>query len=348
MTRTRLNLSPAQFGPVATEIARCGEFRVSAFAFPSGSLALRVENAAGHVVILPYQGQQVWDACFNGRSLRMKSMFGAPRPTQDFLRTYGALLIHCGATAVGPPGPEDDHPPHGELPNAPMDRAWIEIGEDGVTIGGDYRYTVAFQTDYVFRPSVELRSGSTLLEASVEIENLKRSEMELFYLAHINFRAVDGMTLRDNAAGLRVRMDMPAHVPEVGDLGRRLAALNEAPHLHRTLAAGERYDPEIVLFMDFEQRTALCLAEHPEGFADFVRYDRAVLPSALRWISRTEDQDCLGLVLPSTSEGEGRAKERRKGKAVKLAGRAVWRCSYTFGCLDPAETRDLARAHALV
>ena len=39
----------------------------------------------------------------------------------------------------------------------------------------------------------------------------------------------------------------------------------------------------------------------------------------MRWISRTPDQDCLGIVLPATAEPEGYSAEKAKGN-VKVLG----------------------------
>lgn len=47
----------------------------------------------------------------------------------------GAFALHCGALAMGCPGPEDDHQLHGELPNAPYQQAWLQTGSDE---DGDY------------------------------------------------------------------------------------------------------------------------------------------------------------------------------------------------------------------
>ena len=42
----------------------------------------------------------------------------------------GAFMLHCGALAMGCPGEGDDHQLHGELPNAPYQRAWLHGDED--------------------------------------------------------------------------------------------------------------------------------------------------------------------------------------------------------------------------
>ncbi len=106
------------------------DFKVITFIYPSGVHAVRLENAVGHLIMLPFQGQQIWDAVLQGRRLTMHSMFADPKPTLAYLENYGGLLLHCGVTAMGVPTSADSHPLHGELPNAPYQTAFLELAED--------------------------------------------------------------------------------------------------------------------------------------------------------------------------------------------------------------------------
>ncbi|MCB0116048.1 MAG: DUF4432 domain-containing protein, partial [Caldilineaceae bacterium] len=116
---TKINLSPIQFGADERPLASTGTLSASGFAFPSGVAAVRLRSEEGEIVVLPFQGQQIWSVMFNGRNLTQQSMFEQPYPTREFLHTFGGFLQHCGVTGVGGPGPKDTHPIHGELPNAP-------------------------------------------------------------------------------------------------------------------------------------------------------------------------------------------------------------------------------------
>ena len=51
-----------------------GEFFVSTFRYDSGVAALRLKNARGEIIMLPFQGSQVWRAKFDGRELTMLSV----------------------------------------------------------------------------------------------------------------------------------------------------------------------------------------------------------------------------------------------------------------------------------
>ena len=72
---------------------------------------MRLSNGEGELIILPFQGQQIWSANFGGRDLTMRSMFDQPRATRNYLETYGGFLLHCGFTAMGVPAEGDTHPP---------------------------------------------------------------------------------------------------------------------------------------------------------------------------------------------------------------------------------------------
>ncbi len=127
-TQVVINLQPDFFGPKERVLIEHEGLSVSLFRFDSGVEAVRVRNSRGEMTVLPFHGQQVWDARFDGRILTMKSMFTQPLPTRDYMSNYSAFVIHCGATAMGNPGTDDTHPLHGELPNAPYGSAFVAVG----------------------------------------------------------------------------------------------------------------------------------------------------------------------------------------------------------------------------
>ena len=194
-SETVVNLTPQFFAERERILVQHDSLSASTFLFESGVCGLRLANGLGHLVLLPFQGQQIWSVEFGGRNLTMKSMFIEPRPTQVYLETYGGFLIHCGATAMGVPSSGDTHSLHGELPNAAYQKAHVVAGEDEsgayIGVGGQYQHTVAFNHNYVAQPQVKLYAGSTLFELAMTIINLKHSEMEVMYLAHVNFRPVE-------------------------------------------------------------------------------------------------------------------------------------------------------------
>jgi hypothetical protein len=302
--------------------------------------------------MLPFQGQQVWSAEFGGRNLTMKSMFAEPCPTREYLHTYGGFLLHCGATAMGVPTKEDTHPLHGELPNAPYQHAHVVVGQDErgsyIGLGGQYTYTVAFSHNYVAEPLVKLYAGSSLFRLTLGITNLKRSEMELMYLAHVNFRPVDDGRLVYSALctpqHVRVRTSIPSHIRPRPGYVEFIEELARHPEQHNLLAPGLIFDPEVVFFIDYvadEEGWAHSMQVHPDGSADYIRHRPAQLDKGVRWISRTADQDALGLVLPATAEPEGYLAEQAKGNIKVLPPQGVFRCEIEMGVLAPPEARRM-------
>lgn len=344
----RIELSAGMFGEAERELVRMGEFAVSTFLYRSGVAGLRVRNARGEIVVLPFQGQQVWRAVFDGRDLTMRSMFEEPVATRVYLETYGAFLIHCGLAGLGAPGPGDSHVLHAELPNAPFQEAWLELDEAAGTVAvcGSYRHTVAFTTNYRATVRTALAAGSALMEVGVGVENLKATPMDLMYLAHANFRPVDHgelhYTARYDAEAVRVRRSIPAHVTPKPGYAEFIAALAEDPAPHHVLRPGMAFDPEVVFSIDMDaddEGLAHAMQQHPDGTADYLSYRPEQAPRCQRWICRTPDQDGLGFAFPATSGVEGHAAEKARGNVPELAGGATWRLDMTMGLLTAEEAR---------
>ena len=254
----------------------------------------------------------------------MGSMFEAPVPEVDFLQTYGAFFLHCGATAMGDPGLEDSHPVHGELPNARYQQAQLVIGGDetGPFMGltGSYHHRIAFGGHYIAEPTVKLHGRSSRISAEMRIRNLRHMPMELMYLAHINFRPVEG----GRADRYRARRCRP-YAGQIGSaaaarsVGRNISGLIERlerdPAAHKSIDPGAAIDPELVLALDplaDESGWAHGMQLLPDGSADFVSHRPDQLDHCLRWLCQTPSESALGLMLQATAEAEGRAAEKAK------------------------------------
>lgn len=343
-----IDLKPAQFGDAETVLATCGNLTASTYRYGTGVVGLRLRNEVGQISLLPFQGQQIWDAEFFGRPLTMRSMFSEPYPTLEYLRTYGAFFIHCGATAMGGPGPSDRHPLHGELPNAPYPRAQLVVGRDQrgpfMALTGTYRHTVAFSHNYEAQPTVTLNAGSSRIRVDLAIRNLRHAPMELMYLAHVNFRPVEGATLVDTALPgplhARVRANLPQQLTPSQAYLDLVAAVRANPEIHRHMDPARPIDPELVLLLDCiadETGWAHSMQLHPDGAADFVSHRPDQLDHAVRWMSRNVDQDALGLLLPATAEVDGYTAEKAKGNLKLIAPQGSFLCSIEFGALGRSE-----------
>jgi hypothetical protein len=347
-SETVINITPQFFAERERILVEHASLSAVTFLFESGVCGLRLRNELGELVMLPFQGQQIWSAEFGGRNLTMKSMFTEPRPTREYLETYGGFLVHCGATAMGVPSKEDAHPLHGELPNAPYQKATVTVGDDEngiyIGLGGQYQYTVAFNHNYVAEPLIKLYAGKTLFKVTMVITNLKRSEMELMYLAHANFRPVENGRLVYTAPctpeHVRVRTSIPSHIRPLPGYVEFIQDLGRSPEKHNILAPGLLFDPEVVFYIDYsadEDGWAHSMQVHPDGSADYIRHRPDQLDKGIRWISLTADQEALGLLLPATAEPEGYLAEKAKGNIKVLPPQGEFRFELEMGTLSPAE-----------
>ena len=127
MAEVSVALPRTLFGEAEAPFLSWGDLRASLFRYASGVDAVRLANQRGDVVVLPFLGQMIWSACFDGVELAMRGMFPMPRPAATIIGTYGCFAFHSGLLRNGVPGPEDDHPVHGEFPCLAMDRVPLAV-----------------------------------------------------------------------------------------------------------------------------------------------------------------------------------------------------------------------------
>lgn len=350
----KLSLYHDQFVSEERELFRDEEFAVRSFTYATGVEALRIENSVGEMIVLPYQGQQIWDLSMFGRRQTMQTAFRAPVPNVEYLRTYGGFLLHCGFTAMGGPGPEDNHGLHGELPNARYEEAWITGGEDEngryIGVAGRFEYTMGFGPHYLAVPEVRMYTRSGAIRVLFDAQNLSRTAMEYMYLCHVNFRPIDNATLlytaEHDSDHIRVRDNIPAHLNVTDEYRAFLQSLRENPAQHDVLDPALPYNPEAVLFIDMrsdEEGWAHSMQRLPTGEADFISYRPSELDHAVRWISRTPDQNALGLVLPATAEPDGFTAEKAKGNVKTLPAGEHYSCDFFTGALSAPASMRYAR-----
>jgi hypothetical protein len=343
----RIDLKAVHFGEKERVLAEGAGFRVSAFSYDSGIAALRVKSRRGEMIVLPFKGHQIWRLVMDGRDLTMKSMFAEPVANVPYLETYGAFFIHCGATAIGPAEAGDTRGLHGELPNAPYQKGWIELDEKAGTcaVVGTYEYTVAFSYHYLATSTHTMRADETLIDVSLNVENRKKTAMDLMYLAHANFRPVDHgelfYTSKQDAKSVRPRLSIPPHITPKPGYPEFLQELAKNPKLHHVLKPELAFDPEVAMMIDMtadKDGFAHALLKRPDGTADYMRYQPAQCGQCVRWICRTPDQDAIGIAFPATSGVEGFAAEKKKGLYAVVEGGQSWRVDMRMGVLSEAET----------
>jgi hypothetical protein len=352
---TTVQVPPSLFGDKERIFLQADGVQVSLFRYETGVAALRLANRGGYVIVLPFLGQMVWDASFAGVGLTMGSMFTAPRPASMIADTYGCYAFHSGLLRNGNPGPEDSHPPHGEMPCAPIDQSWLEVGNDAegifVRLVGEREYIRGFGAHYRARPSVTLRAGSTLFDIGMAVENLGGGAMDLMYMCHINPAFVeDGHIVQPapwTPEAVAVRTAIPPHIPPSPAYLAQIEELARTPAAMEFLAPGLSFDPEQVFYIrglrtDAAGLTHLLL-RRPEGDGFAISYSVEQFSHTVRWLMRNADHKVAAFALPATCEPEGFSAERRKGNVRSLAPGATATFSVRTGYVDSAGAAALQR-----
>ncbi len=352
----RIHLKKEFFADKEFVFMENGQFKMTFFRYSTGVEAIKVENSKGYFIILPFQGQQIWRAGFEGRELTMETQFEEPVPTSVYLQTYGGFLLHCGICAFGVPQADDNHLQHGEIPNVAYQKAYIDCEEDYVAVGGYYDYNVAFTKHYTFRPECRLYKDDTVLKLHMQLENRRSTPMEYMYLCHINFRPIEGAQLMYSAKydsdHVKIYRTGTAGLPaeQAKQMEDYLDALEKDPSLHHKIGApGQIYNPEIcfgVLYDGDENHRAYTLQYCEEG-ACYVSHPVDVLPYAIRWMSKTGDEASCGMVLPATGEHLGYQNAKRKGEVKILGGNETLEFTIEAGFIGKDKADGLIAAKGL-
>ncbi|MDR3440240.1 aldose 1-epimerase family protein [Telmatospirillum sp.] len=349
METTVITLQKSFFGEAEREVTRFAGMTARLFRYDSGIEAIRLGNRRGHLVVLPFFGQMVWDAVFDGVDLSMDDMFAMPRPADVIVGTYGCFAFHSGLLRNGCPSPDDDHPLHGEMPCAPMDRAGLATGVDAqgpwMAVTGERDYAMGFGSHYKARPRIVLRPDDALFDIGMEVENLSADAMDLMYMCHVNFAFCPGARIIQPAGftptDTVVRTAIPGHVRPTEDYRKLIDTLAVDPTAMEVLDEPERYNPEQVFYIrnlktDGNGQTRLMM-RRPQGDAFSIAFDRHAFPHTVRWILVNSDQKVAAFALPATCEPEGYLAEKRKGHVRSLPGGATARFTVRLGHLDAAE-----------
>jgi hypothetical protein len=353
-----IKLERGFFGDKERTIVKFGDLSASLFRYETGVEAIRIVNPRGHVIVLPYMGQMVWRACFDGVELAMQSMFEAPRPAQTILETYGCLAYHAGLLRNGVPTAEDTHPLHGEAPCLPLDSASIVCGSNekglSITVAGERDYAMGFGAHYRAAPHVTLGADATAFDMAMTVENLSADPMDLMYLCHANFAFAEGARIVQpvpfDSDHVVTRTAMPGHVSPTDDYRAFLSELAAHPGRMEVLDEPQRYAPEQVFYIKkltpgADGLVHFMLARR-EGDGFSIAYDPVAMPHTIRWILANSDQRVAAFAIPGTCEPEGYAAEKRKGNVRSLAGGARETFTTRLGYVDRRHAADLARSIA--
>ncbi len=355
--KAKMYLTKEMFTSQKRVLLESGEFRAEAFTYPSGVCALEVRGERCAYILLPFNGQQVWRFQVDGEEMTMRSMFEEPEDTQDFESTYGAFLIHCGLTAMGNPSEEDPHPLHGELPLAHYQSAWIETGEDEegafIRTGGSYLYRNALETAYVYSPTLRLNAGGTELIARDTIENRRSQPFPFMYMSHINWRPFEGSRFVYGAPADKEHIEVfredwgdAISAEDAKRLDDYTLELMEDPTKADVICKETQvYDPELCLCIRYvpdENGWAHSMQLRPDGKACYVAFDTAYLPTGVRWMARTGEEDSCGFCLPNTGNHKGRAYAIAHDLRKILSPHETIELKYNIAVLDPEDAKKRA------
>lgn len=321
---TQIHLSRSMFTQQPRVLLENTDFSATTFRYASGIEAVKLQNARGYVIVLPFYGQMLWDAEFDGHSLTMTNPFTEPKPGSSIIDTYGCFAFHSGLLSNGCPAEDDQHPLHGEMACAPMDSARLVIGDNSLTLTGDYEYVKGFGHHYRAAPAVTMTAGSTLLKIDMAVTNLASVPMPLQYMCHMNYAYVAGATFSQNIPdrAFALRASIPGHVHPTPQWLNYTERLAQTPESFKALDEPEFYDPEIVFFADnlsqYAQQVEFSM-HAPQGHRFITCFSTAELNYATRWILHNGDQKVAAFVLPATCRPEGHNAARRAGSLIEMA-----------------------------
>ncbi len=353
---TTVALERGFFGPRERAVLRHGELSATLLRYDTGVEAVRLANARGRVTVLPFMGQMVWRASFDGVELAMRSHFDQPRPAAGIVDTYGCLAYHAGLTRNGTPGPSDTHPLHGEMPCLPMDEAGLACGADArgpyLAVTGTRDYALGFGARYRATPRVVLRAAATGFDVVMEAENLASAPMDLMYICHANFDFVEGGRIVQPApfdpAHVATRTAVPGHVRPTEAYRALLAELAQNPARMERLDEPARFNPEQVCYVrglrPGPDGLVRVLLARPDGDGFAVAYDPGAMPHLIRWVFNDGDHRTAAFAMPGTCEPEGFAAEKGKGNVRSLAPGARVAFATWLGYADRGAAAALADA----
>lgn len=320
---TTIHLTHKLFANEPFTLAENKHFSVQSFKYPSGVEALKLSNSRGYLIVLPYMGMIIWDAFFDGESLKMKDMFTQPLPGAGIADTYGCFQFTSGILANGTPGPEDNYQLHGEFATSPMTDATLALDNETLTIGSAFEYVKGFGYHYLAKPSVTMNAESGLFAIKLAVQNLSNyQDMPLQYMCHMNYAyAENGKMTQDLPDSVfRLRESIPDHVHPTADWLAYNEELRKSKKVITMLDDSNHYDPEIVFFTEDltkHAETAEFRLTLQNGKTFVTKINTAEFPYVTRWILHNPDQQVAAFALPGTSLPEGY-------HAAEKAGTLVW------------------------
>ncbi|RDY33248.1 DUF4432 family protein [Lachnotalea glycerini] len=357
MEFTRVNFKQNFFSDRPLELLKNGELSAVAFRYETGVCGLRIQNRLCDMVVLPYMGQQIWFAKFNGKNLTQRSIFDQPQATTKFGDNYGGLLLHCGLTNINCAGDGEDYPLHGELPFANYQETYTGIGYDKkgkyLAVGGTFIYRNSQEYHYAYSPQLRLYENASVAEMYIDIHNRRGSDLDYMFMCHMNWLAIDGSRLVYSAK--KDKEHIQVDPTELGGDSKRAVRIREygkrlleEPTLADVIDSKTQcYEPEMCINIRYESDQngwAHAMQVMPDGDACYVGFRTKELPYALRWFCRSADEDGIGIALPTTGTNRSTAYQKEHGYYNTLAPGAHESLRFNFGYLDKDKAQEMEQS----
>lgn len=173
-----INLAPEQFKAQPDEIFRNADFVVTAFSTEETGEVLMLANSRGVLRVLPFRDLTVWDADFDGYSLK------SGRRSARFVRRKLE-----GSSAFHSPWPYQD----GSVLS--KQKVWLQIEDNTMSL---YASGEPADQRCRLRPAVRLTADSAQFTLEMHITNLADEPLPLRYVCQLNYGYIPAAIFRQN------------------------------------------------------------------------------------------------------------------------------------------------------
>ena len=175
-----INLVPQRFGAQPDEVFRNADFVVTAVDCAQAGPMLTLENSRGSLRVLPYSGMTIWDADFDGYSLKSGR------------RSVKAARCHPhSGVAFHSPWPYED----GSSSELNMQRVALQLEGNTLTLYGSGELA---DRQCRLRPAVSLTADSAQFSIDMQIINLAEAPLPLNYVCQLNYGCIPAAIFRQN------------------------------------------------------------------------------------------------------------------------------------------------------
>ncbi|OKP53307.1 hypothetical protein A8A12_08155 [Serratia marcescens] len=176
--KINIDLAPEAFGTQRQELFRNADFAVSAQRCTARGPTLTLANRRGALTVLPYQGLAIWDAEFDGYSLKSgrRSVRGGGRKRDDTAAFCSAWLPQDGAPLQ-------------------MQHVWLQLAGDELTLRGEGERPGAC---WRIGPALRLAAQSAQFTIEMQVTNLADRPQPLQYVCRLNYDCIPDAVFRQN------------------------------------------------------------------------------------------------------------------------------------------------------